>query len=358
MKLTRSRLKRLIKEELANTIKERTGKSKCNSAIYLRKAEKELKAILKNLTADDISHLPDEQVLQAMWYAVRQIKQAAGGALRKEDGNRLTGVVENILMPMIKKTNHGERGIWPNTENATKIYKAMLTVRDVRTNVCLPLSADEKEQEQAEERESALGTPSLSPPNDPQPSTTPGRHGQLNEIASKLDQCYKIARNKSNPQYKTALANLKRHARSLDPTTKECAMAHLKELYKEGNKDAFISESKETNKMKITKAQLEQLIKEELDETLVNEQQGLGQQINQRLSNIEQRLAKLEQQFGGNFDHDTGWQTKSDKWNKEGPLNMDSMKKFQQQMGGKGMNMNQMMQALQGFMKESLNSDD
>jgi len=155
---------------------------------------------------------------------------------------------------------------------------------------------------------------------------------QLNEIASKLDQCYKIARNPSNNQYATALANLKRHARSQDPTTKECALAHLKKLYHDGNKDAFISESKETNKMKITKAQLEQLIKEELDETLVNEQQGLGQEINQRLSAIERRLAKLEQQFGGNFDHDTGVQTKSDKWSKEGPLgaNSEMMKKINQ----------------------------
>jgi hypothetical protein len=141
---------------------------------------------------------------------------------------------------------------------------------------------------------------------------------QLNEIASKLDQCYKIARNPSNNQYATALANLKRHARSQDPTTKECALAHLKKLYHEGNKDAFISESKGTNKMKITKAQLEQLIKEELDETLVNEQQGPWQKILQRLHVLESKVQKLEQQAATsgkkNFDYDTGWKGHEDSW--------------------------------------------
>ena len=65
---------------------------------------------------------------------------------------------------------------------------------------------------------------------------------KLNEIASKLDHCYKIAKNQNNPQYATALACLKRAARSLDVTTSESALAHLKKLYDEGNEEAYISE--------------------------------------------------------------------------------------------------------------------
>jgi hypothetical protein len=180
---------------------------------------------------------------------------------------------------------------------------------------------------------------------------------QLNEIASKLDQCYKIARNPSNNQYATALANLKRHARSQDPTTKECALAHLKKLYHEGNKDAFISESKETNKMKITKAQLEELIKEELDETLVNEQQGSQgpwQKILQRLHVLEGKVMKLEQQAATsgkkNFDHDTGWKGHEDSWktSSKGP-NVPDPEGLFKMMGKEGMKNPQ--KWMQQFMK-------
>jgi hypothetical protein len=89
--------------------------------------------------------------------------------------------------------------------------------------------------------------------------------------------------------------------------------------------------------VKLTKSKLKQLVENELNSALLKETNApMGQTLQNKVVALERRVAKLEQMLAsggaGNFDHDTGWQHKSEKWNKEGPLgaNSDIMKKVNQ----------------------------
>ena len=101
--------------------------------------------------------------------------------------------------------------------------------------------------------------------------------------------------------------------------------------------------------MKLTKSKLKQLVENELNSALLKEANvSMGQTLQNKVVALERRVAKLEQQARrdtdgeehllrtGNFDHDTGLQHKSEKWNKEGPLDADmlnNLKKMSRNFG-------------------------
>jgi len=96
--------------------------------------------------------------------------------------------------------------------------------------------------------------------------------------------------------------------------------------------------------MKLTKSKLKQLVENELNSALLKEAYAPEGQNWQILRNhvvaLERRVEQLEQQLAsggdGNYDHDTGWQSKSEKWNKEGPLDADmlnNLKKMSRNFG-------------------------